>query len=120
MLVWAAAAFMAISMIVLILNSRKRKRKERLSISYGPIEERDRMRIEYLNNKIWKNDTNCVNMLRLGRSPFFRFCNIFRTRGLLVDTIHMCVEQQVAMFLNIVGHNLRNRYSGNIVVHSGI
>jgi hypothetical protein len=119
MLVWAAAAYMAISMMVLILNSRKRKRKERLNISYGPIEERDRMRIEYLNNKIWKNDTNCVNMLRLGRAPFFRFCHLFRTRGLLVDTIHMCVEQQVAMFLNTVGHNLRNRLVGTNYDRSG-
>jgi hypothetical protein len=27
----------------------------------------------------------------------------------LEDTIHMCVEQQVAMFLHIIGHNIRNR-----------
>ena len=119
MLVFAAAAYMAVSMIMLIVNSRKRKRKERLSITYGPIEERDRMRIEYLDNKIWKNDTSCVNVLRLGKAAFFRFCNLFRTRGLLVDTIHMCVEQQVAMFLNTVGHNLRNRLVGTNYDRSG-
>jgi hypothetical protein len=28
---------------------------------------------------------------------------------LLEYTIHMCIEEQVALFLNIVGHNLRNR-----------
>jgi len=67
------------------------------------------MRIDYLNNKIWKNDTTCVNMLRLRRESFFRFCLLFRDCGLLEDTIHMCVEQQVAMFLNTVGHNLKNR-----------
>ena len=48
-------------------------------------------------------------MLRLERAVFFRFCSLFRNRGLLRDTIHMCVEEQVAMFLNTVGHNLRNR-----------
>ena len=47
-------------------------------------------------------------MLRLRRESFFGFCQLFRDRGLLEDTVHMCVEQ-VAMFLNIVGHNLRNR-----------
>ena len=47
-------------------------------------------------------------MLRLRRESFFCFCQLFRDRGLLEDTIHMCVEQ-VAMFLNTVGHNLRNR-----------
>nr|AAM23241.1 Putative transposase [Oryza sativa Japonica Group]AAM47612.1 Putative transposase [Oryza sativa Japonica Group]ABB46678.2 transposon protein, putative, CACTA, En/Spm sub-class [Oryza sativa Japonica Group] len=33
-----------------------------------------------------------------------------RTRGSRrEDTIHMCIEEQVAMFLHTVGHNLRNR-----------
>jgi hypothetical protein len=30
----------------------------------------------------------------------------------LQDTIHLCVEQQIAMFLNTVGHNVRNRLVG--------
>jgi hypothetical protein len=67
------------------------------------------MRIEYLNKKIWKNDTTCITMIRISRDRFFRFCKMFRDCGLLEDTIHMCVEQQVAMFLTTVGHNLRNR-----------
>ena len=48
-------------------------------------------------------------MLRLTKSSFFRFCKLFRDHGLLDDMMHMCVEQQVAMFFNTVGHNLRNR-----------
>jgi hypothetical protein len=28
-------------------------------------------------------------------------------RRLLEYTIHMCIEEQVALFLNIVGHNLK-------------
>ena len=48
-------------------------------------------------------------MLRINRDKFFWFCKLFRDCSLLEDTIHMCVEQQVALFLNIVGHNLRNR-----------
>ena len=69
LLIFGAAAYMTISMMALIIESRKRKRRQ--SISYGPIEERDRMRIEYLDNKIWKNDTTCVTMLRLGRGSFY-------------------------------------------------
>jgi hypothetical protein len=84
----------------------------RQPISYGPMEERDRIRFEYLNTRIWKNDTTCINMLRLNRDRFFHFCMVFRDGGLLQDTIHMCVEQQVAMFLNTMGHNLRNRFVG--------
>ncbi|PVH62603.1 hypothetical protein PAHAL_3G335000 [Panicum hallii] len=99
--IYTAAAYMLLSMMAMIIQSRKRKRRESVEpITYAPIEERDRMRIEYLNNKIWKNDVTCVNMLRLNRASFFRFCKLFRDRGLLQDTIHLCVEQQVAMFLN--------------------
>ncbi|CAD6340079.1 unnamed protein product [Miscanthus lutarioriparius] len=101
-------------------KTRKRKRgARRIGIIYGPMEERDRIRLEYLNNKIWKDDTTCLNMLRLNRDKYFRFCKLFRDRGLLKDTIHLCVEQQVGMFLNTVGHNLRNRLVGTNFDRSG-
>jgi hypothetical protein len=44
-----------LSMMVVVIECRKRKRHAHApieKISYGPIEERDTMRIEYLNNKI--------------------------------------------------------------------
>jgi hypothetical protein len=105
-----AASQMLLSMMAMVIASRKRKRDgARVGISYGPIAERDRMRMCYLNTRIWKNDTTCINMLRLRKDSFLCFCKFFRDRGLLEDTIHRCVEQQVAMFLNTVGHNLRNR-----------
>jgi hypothetical protein len=110
LLILAAAVHFLLSTMATIIQCRKRKRGEmRQPISYGPMKERDRIRFEYLNMRIWKNDTTCINMLRLNRDRFFRFCMIFRDRGLLQDTIHMCVEEQVAMFLNTVGHNLKNR-----------
>ncbi|KAF7041521.1 hypothetical protein CFC21_051306 [Triticum aestivum] len=104
-------------MIALVVQSRKRKGRE--AITYAPIDERDRMRREYFDNKIWKNDTICVNMLRLGREPFFRFCQLFRDRNLLKDTIHLTIEQQVVMFLHTVGHNIRNMVIGANFGRSG-
>ena len=102
-MIYAAAAHMLLSTMAIVVRSRKRKRSERRQcISYGPMEERDRMRIDYLNNKIWKKGTTCVSMLSLRIESFFRFYQLFRDRGLLEDTIHICVEQQVAMFLNTV------------------
>jgi hypothetical protein len=44
-----------LSMMAVVIECRKRKRHAHApigKISYGPIEERDTMRIEYLNNKI--------------------------------------------------------------------
>uniref|UniRef100_A0A0A9FDA8 DUF8040 domain-containing protein n=1 Tax=Arundo donax TaxID=35708 RepID=A0A0A9FDA8_ARUDO len=77
------------------------------------------IRLEYLENKIWKNDVTCVNIFKLNKASFFHFCKLFRDRGLLQDTIHMCVEQHIAMFLNIVGHNIRNRLIGTNYDRSG-
>ena len=120
LLIFCTVAYMLLSMMAMIIATRKRKRAARIQgITYGPIDERDRIRLEYLENKIWRDDTTCVNMLRLSRAKFFQFCNLFRDRGLLEDTIHMCVEQQVAMFLNTVGHNLRNRLVGTNFDRSG-
>jgi hypothetical protein len=109
-LIFAAAAHLLLSMMATIIQSRKRRRGEmRQPISYGPMEERDMMKLDYLNTRIWKNDTTCISTLRLNRDRFFRFCMVFRDRGLLQDDVNMCVEQQVAMFLNTVEQNLRNR-----------
>lgn len=107
MLFRGAATFVALSMVALCVRAIIRKRKAR--ITYGPMHERDQQRINYLNNKIWKCDEKCKDMLRLERAPFFRLCEILREQSLLRDTINACVEEQVAMFLNTIGHNLRNR-----------
>jgi hypothetical protein len=44
-------------MMAMVIESRKRKRDgRRVSITYGPMEERDRMRLDYINTKIWMSD----------------------------------------------------------------
>jgi hypothetical protein len=43
------------------------------------------------------------------REPFPKLCNLFRERNLLRDNSQFCIEEQVAMFLYIVGHNQRFR-----------
>src|SRR5438105_15819091 len=107
-LIYAAAAQMLLSMMSMVIQSRKRQRRApREQIRYGPIDERERKRIEYLNDKIWKNDVTCVNMLRLNKASFFRFCKLFRDRGLLQDTIHMCV---IAAVCYIFEHSGKQSY----------
>ena len=51
----------------------------------------------------------CINMLRFNRASFFRLCEIMREHKLLENSVHLCVEQKVRMFLHTLGHNLRNR-----------
>ena len=74
LLVCIAATNLLLSMMAMIIRSRKRMRgSRREGIRYGPMVERDRMRIEYLETKIWRNDTTCIDMLRLRRGSFFSF-----------------------------------------------
>ncbi|CAD6260881.1 unnamed protein product [Miscanthus lutarioriparius] len=58
-------------------------------ITYAPIYERDRKRMEYLNDKIWKDDTTCVNIFENEQSTFLlgftwqkKFRKICDLRGL--------------------------------------
>lgn len=78
-------------------------------ISYGPMAARDRERMNNLRFIYHSDDTTCVDLLRMKRAPFFRLCDLFRQRALLQDSIHSRIEEQVAMFLHVVGHNQRFR-----------
>src|SRR6266540_68752 len=78
-------------------------------LTYGPMSKRDEERQENLNKIYNCNDLECVNMLRMRRAPFFHLCNLLRSRNLLTDSINSTVEEQVAMFLHVVGHNQRFR-----------
>lgn len=53
----------AIALCVVAIYQWNRRRRE--SITYGPVLERDKHQIYYLNNKIWQCDTKCKDMLRL-------------------------------------------------------
>jgi hypothetical protein len=43
------------------------------------------------------------------RTPFIALCQTFRQRSLVTDREGVSVEEQVAMFLHVVGHNQRFR-----------
>jgi hypothetical protein len=47
------------------------------------------------------------------RALFYELVKRFRERGLLSDSIHTSVEEQVSMFLHVVGHNQRFRVMHN-------
>ena len=59
------------------------------------------------------NDVEALWMLRMKRAPFSRLVETFRSRGLLQYSINTSVEEQVAMFLHVVGHNQRFRVIHN-------
>lgn len=104
-----AAAAMIVAVAAWFFMWFRRRVADARSVTYGPMAERDRQRINNLRYIYESGDVNCVNLLRMRRAPFFQLCDLFRSRELVTDSIHASVEEQVAMFLHVVGHNQRFR-----------
>ncbi|XP_076912198.1 uncharacterized protein LOC143570400 [Bidens hawaiensis] len=51
------------------------------------------------------NPKQCIELLRMSRESFFRLCAHFRTNYSLKDIKHVSVEENMAMFFMIIGHN---------------
>lgn len=62
-----------------------------------------------LHRLIGESDRTCVDQLRMDRRTFVVLCNLVRDVGGLVDTRFVTVEEMVAMFLSVVGHDDKNR-----------
>lgn len=65
------------------------------------------------------HDDSCREMLRMDKHVFHKLSDTFRQRGMLRDTAGVMIEEQLAIFLNIVGHNERNRVIQERFQHSG-
>ncbi|KAH6813320.1 hypothetical protein C2S51_022338 [Perilla frutescens var. frutescens] len=64
-------------------------------------------------------DDLCREMFRMDKHVFHKLSNTLRQRGMLRDTAGVMIEEQLAIFLNIVGHNERNRVIQERFQHSG-
>jgi hypothetical protein len=56
--------------------------------------------LKYIYNS---NDVEAIQMLRMRRALFFALVKTFKERGLLVDSIHTSVEEQVTIFSSCRG-----------------
>ncbi|XP_020262747.1 uncharacterized protein LOC109838736 [Asparagus officinalis] len=52
---------------------------------------------------------SCRSYIRMRPKAFFKLADVMRNHGFLKDTKHLQVEEQLAMFLYIVGHKTKNR-----------
>jgi hypothetical protein len=109
------ATGMVVSMVSVVVSTLKRLRDEPepdtepnplLCSLRADAEEHRQRTLQTIYNS---TDVECVSMLRMRRKPFFCLCETFRSRGLMHDNIGVSVEEQVAMFLHVVGHNQRFR-----------
>ena len=104
LIIQAAALISVIQAWVMFMHQRVFRHAGRPLICYGPMFIREQERIQNLNYIYNCNDVETLWMLRMKRAPFARLVETFRSRGLLQDSINTNVEQQVAMFLHVVGH----------------
>jgi hypothetical protein len=101
------AAGLVLGAYMIFISRRARTQCHVLSL--GRRVDTDIARESNLRYIYHSTDTNCLNQLRMKRAPFFRLCTLFRERELLKDGIHTSIEEQVAMFLLVVGHKTRFR-----------
>ncbi|TVU23356.1 hypothetical protein EJB05_25715, partial [Eragrostis curvula] len=78
------------------------RNQEREGITYGPMLNRDIEREVRLARLYHGTEAHCISELRMRKSVFHRLCGYLRSRGLLTDTLHVTVEEQVAMFMHVV------------------
>jgi hypothetical protein len=97
-LILRGAALVSIISAWMMIRFR-RQLTARPPISYGPMLPRDEQRQKNLSFIYNSNDIQCVNQLRMKKAPFFQLCDLFRDHGLLKDSFHYNIEEQVAMFL---------------------
>jgi len=107
------AAAMVVVMVSFVTTGLKNKKPEPKTepdpLQYALRNEAEQHRQQTLNAIYNSTDGECLSMLRMTRAPFFALCNLFRERSLVCEREGCTIEEQVAMFPHIVGHNQRFR-----------
>jgi hypothetical protein len=107
------AAAMVIVMVSFVTTRLKRKMSEPKTepnpLLYALRNEAKQHKQHTLNVIYNSTDGECLFMLRMTRAPFFALCNLFRERSLVCEREGCTIDEQVAMFLHVVGHNQRFR-----------
>ena len=80
---------------------------------------RKQRRISYLSGEEWikellfSDGPQCHENLRMTPECFVKLCDTLMQRGLLENTRAMTVDEQLAMFLHILAHDVTNRVIAN-------
>ena len=72
-----------------------------------------------LMTQLTRNEKDCRNIIRMSPYAFTLLCQKLRGTGVLKDYKFSTIEEQVAKFLHILGHNFKNRALGFFFQRSG-
>ena len=106
-LVWWLNVVLAIHRCLMLLGNSYLHR--RLHISNRSYSLNFHAKRAHLRDLIYNSDTTCFNQIRMYRSTFDKLCAMLDSIGGLKPTKHMLVDEQVAMFLHILAHHVKNR-----------
>ncbi|XP_039115510.1 putative nuclease HARBI1 [Dioscorea cayenensis subsp. rotundata] len=102
--------------VILAMMSREQRRN---ALPREPASVRDIHRSAHMTRILDGGVHNCVEYIRMSKDTFLKLYAILRECGHLRDTIHVAVEEQVALFLHIVGHHAKNRAMKIDFIRSG-
>ncbi|KAF5181631.1 CAI-1 autoinducer sensor kinase/phosphatase cqsS isoform, partial [Thalictrum thalictroides] len=74
---------------------------------------------QYVNNVFEGHEDRSLDVFRMRSNVLFDLCDALRERKLLHNTRYVSVEEQVSIFLYIVGKNDSNRTVADRFQHSG-
>ncbi|XP_050896851.1 uncharacterized protein LOC127103649 isoform X2 [Lathyrus oleraceus] len=73
---------------------------------------------EFVAEVLNGSGTSCFDLFRMKKECFINFCNELREKNYLCDSRDVLVEEKVATFLFIIGHNVRHRVASIRFQHS--
>lgn len=73
----------------------------------------------FVNDVLKGPNESCMDNFRMDKHVFYKLCDMLRNRGLLRHTNRIKIEEQLAIFMFIIGHNLRTRAVQELFKYSG-
>ncbi|XP_052485651.1 uncharacterized protein LOC128040590 [Gossypium raimondii] len=74
---------------------------------------------DYVKRLIYASDETCIEQVRMNRFVIFKLCKMLETLGGLKSSRNMLIDEQLAMFLHIISHHLKNRVIKHHLTRSG-
>ena len=103
----ASVASVLLVEVALLRKLRHRRLRRGLYVNYAAERE------HYINSILDGSERLCVSQIRMKPIPFHHLCHILIEGEHVRLTFHMSVQEQVLIFLHIIGHNVRFRVIGS-------
>ena len=93
-----------IVVVLLLMMFKKHRDRPRLKHFSSNVD-----RYPILHRLVYESDTMSISQIRMSRSCFTKLCHMLEIFGGLKPSRNMNIDEQVAIFLHILAHNVKNR-----------